>query len=79
MPVLVEFLGRRYWYLGDSLEDLGHAVAPLAHCDEKGELFLDAVLEDSFAHVNLDGRIMRYGQQVGNVSDFVKIWEAPGE
>lgn len=73
MSVLVEFDGLVLRYLGDSVSDPDHALAPLDHCDQDGEVLRDKVFENSYAYVYSDGTIMRYGKQVGKISDLVLV------
>ena len=73
MSVLVEFQGRRYWYMGDSLSDLNHALAPLEHCDEDGDITFEHCCSESFAHVYSNGRILRFGHQIGVIGDLKEV------
>jgi hypothetical protein len=66
MNIRVRFRGQQLWWLKDDLTPYG-ALAPLHHCDDEGNLF--AYFEDSFAHIFSDGRIMRYGELIGQVDD----------
>jgi hypothetical protein len=66
MSILVTFRGLKLWYLGDSLDDLDHALAPLHHADAQGNI---VVLGESYAHVFKDGTISRYGFQIGCIAD----------
>jgi hypothetical protein len=72
-PVKVNFQGRDLWFLEDN--DGSGALAPLDHCDGKGRIAgLDVVFEDSFAHVFEDGRILRYGKEIGRKKDLTVGW-----
>jgi hypothetical protein len=77
MSVLVEFQEMRLWYLGDSLRDLDHPLAPLGHCDKMGKLLPDAIFYDSFAHVTADGDILRYLSKIGTVEDLKPLPPPP--
>lgn len=74
MSVRVKFQGTEYWLLCDSDGDFG-ALAPLDHCNEEGHVvdFETAVFADSFAHLFPDGRLMRYGKQIGTREDLERI------
>lgn len=73
--VKVEFDGLMLWWITD--DELEGALAPLNHCDEEGEIAdLETALflhGDSYAHVFEDGRIMRYGRQIGTRNDLVRV------
>lgn len=66
--IKVEFKGGKYWLMSGSLEKSG-ALAPLDHCDEKGEILPEAVFQDSFAHYFIDQGIMRYREKIGDKED----------
>jgi hypothetical protein len=78
VSILVEFQGKRYWYLGESLDDLGHALAPLDHCDENGNVKLSAAFKESYAHVAEDGRIRRYRMMIGLIDDLKRVTASDG-
>ena len=66
--IKVRFQGRELWWLKDDDTSCG-PLAPLDHCDEKGDVIAGALLEDSFAHVCDDGKIRRYHSVIGSVDD----------
>lgn len=66
MSVLVAFKGSRFWYLGNSLSNLDHALVYPQHCNASGDVFSYSA---SFAHVTEDGKIMRYGCVIGSVAE----------
>lgn len=79
MPVLVDFQGERYVYLGEDLADLGpagHALAYPDHCDAEGHVRAESALSDSFAHVMPSGEIKRYLKVIGHVSDLRPVGPA---
>lgn len=66
----VTFQGEAFWLLPPNPLTEGRALAPLSHCDEMGKLHMDAALTgQSFAHLNADGRLMRFGSQIGVEAD----------
>jgi len=67
-PRLVELDGVRLWFLED--EDGSGPLAPLNHCDERGEV---VVIATSYAHVFEDGAIKRHGEVIGDVADLVEV------
>lgn len=69
MSLKVKFKGEEYWFLGDSFDEDG-AIAPLEHCDEKGNIIY---IGASFAHYFVDQGIMRYRQKIGVKEDFEVI------
>lgn len=72
MPILIELKGIRYWFIGESFDEDG-GIAPLHHCDDKGN---PIVLEESYAHFWPPNEINRYGKQIATLAD-VKILTAP--
>ena len=63
----IKYKGKEYWFL--QREDGTGAVAPLEHCNEKGGIVY--FWEDSFAHVYADRRMLRFGQELGKIEDFI--------
>jgi hypothetical protein len=64
-----------FWFLDDDDEGVG-ALAPLEHCDSRGELLDDSYVifhADSYAHCFADGTIKRYRQVIGSVEDLVDV------
>lgn len=58
-------------------DDGSGALAPLHHVDMDGNVKLECVFEDSYAHVFEDGSIMRYGQIIGEISDLEFLPDRP--
>lgn len=81
MSERVKFQGTEYWLLCEPDGDFG-PIAPLEHCDESGNLLMDAAFYVSFAHLWEDGRISRYGTIIGTREDLEQVarrTEAKGE
>jgi hypothetical protein len=51
--------------------DGGGALAYPNHVDADGHVKIEHVFSDSFAHVNSDGTISRYGARIGTRDDLV--------
>lgn len=64
----IKFEGKEYWFLGDSFNE-SSAIAPLEHCDKKGEILPECVFEESFAHYFPDRGILRFGEKIGDEKD----------
>jgi hypothetical protein len=64
----IHFKGEEYCLLAESLDESG-AIAPMEHCDERGELRPECFLEESFAHYYPDRGIMRFGNVIGSRED----------
>jgi hypothetical protein len=67
----VTLFGRCLVWLKDA--GSGGALALPEHVDEDGNLKLEHAFSDSFAHVGDDGKIRRYGEVIGSVSDLVVL------
>ncbi len=52
--------GRMFWLIDG-------AIAPLDHCDERGNLV--AWTQRSYAHIYPDGAVMRFGEQIATSAD----------
>lgn len=70
MSFRIRFRGKDYWLIADTLEEDG-AIAPLAHCDEKGgiadvETSLTGI---SYAHYFPGRGVIRFGQKIGERGD----------
>ena len=50
-------------------EDGSGALAYPEHIDEDGEVRMEAVFKDSYAHVFPNGEIMRFNQRIGSRDD----------
>lgn len=69
MSIKIKFRGNEYWFIGDSFEEAG-AIAPLEHCNEKGELdFSNCFKTDSYGHYYPNKGISRYGKIIGKLED----------
>ena len=66
-PIKIVFEGTEYWWLRE--KDGSGALAPLHHCDDLGNV---EVFEDSFAHVFENGKILRYGIEIGTRDDLTE-------
>ena len=66
--VRVSFKGMDFWLLSSTGN--GRALAPLEHCDANGHVI---VLDVSFAHLYPDGRLIRFGQQIGTDKDLREV------
>jgi len=47
------------------------ALAYPHHVEDDGQVNVEGLLNDSFGHVTIDGKIMRYREQIGTVDDLV--------
>lgn len=65
--IKVRFKGEEYWLLAGEIS--GRALAYMKHIDEDKNIKPEHVFSDSFAHLIDDGRIMRYGKQIGTQED----------
>ena len=65
MSIKVRLKGKDYWFINDSFDEDG-AIAPLEHCDDKGD---PIVFEESFAHYFPGQGIVRYGEKIGDLED----------
>jgi hypothetical protein len=63
----IRFRGQEFWLLDELYPGAGRAIAPLEHCDAKGEL--EDFEQDSFAHLCIDGKIRRYLRVIGDQTD----------
>jgi hypothetical protein len=70
----VEFPGHGvFWFLCNS--DGSGGLAPLDHCDEKGNILPFSMNEipTSYAHVFQNGMIMRFNKPIGSIHDLKEI------
>lgn len=70
--VKVRFQGTEYWLMCAPDGDYG-PLAYIEHCDDEGEIKLESALSESFAHCYPDGRIIRYGRQIGTRNDLERV------
>lgn len=47
----------------------GGAIAPLDHCDDRGNVRLEHCLDESYAHAYDDGVVRRFGKAIGHIED----------
>ena len=76
MATKVKFKGVEYW-LGDARPDgHGQSLGPLDHyCDDGTLDMLTCFNSDSYAHLFPDGRLLRYGRQIGTKDDLIPVHE----
>ena len=72
MAKLIEFKKERYWFLGNSFKERG-AIAPLEHCDERGNIKPDCIFELSYAHYIPNVGIKRFRNTIGSLKDIKVI------
>lgn len=64
----VRFNGCDLIWLKD--DDGSGPLAPPEHIDSDGHVHVrDALCSDSYAHIFSDGKILRYGSEIGSVDD----------
>ena len=61
----VKFKGEEYWHHGWN-------ISPLEHYSENGELLANPFSDISYAVVE-DGKIMRFGKAIGDISDLEEV------
>jgi hypothetical protein len=59
-----------FWFLDDGGED--GPLAPLEHCDKDGNLLSKHTFSIAYAHFFSDGRIMRWGEEIGRKEDLIE-------
>lgn len=70
-PRVVEFRGDWYWFIpGDGPES--GTIAPLEHCDIRGNVLPEFLNVLAFAEVK-DGRIIRYGLEIGAMEELCAV------
>ncbi len=64
-----------FWFLELESNPGEGALAPLEHCNEKGEIVsLEVMVRgESYAHVFEDGIIRRRGEEIGTLADLVEV------
>lgn len=79
----VKIHGHDFWYLPEQgSKDPNGPIAPLHHCDDDGNLDIrTAFSSDSYAHVQSDGTVVRYGTKIGEIKDLLHtpLLELKGE
>ena len=65
--IKVRFKGTKYWLISETRPGGGRAIAPLAHCDSRGNVVDLFAL--SYAHLCPDGNISRFGTIIGTQED----------
>ncbi len=75
---LVDFPGHgRFWLLDHTEDHIGGTLAPLEHCDEKGNVklsMLDILMGRGIGYAQVfDGKIWQYGKVIGLSEDLVPV------
>lgn len=61
-----------FWFLEEPEGSGRGPLAPLGHCDENGNVSLEAAFfEDSYAQVGWDGLIRRFHEVIGKREDLI--------
>lgn len=67
----IQFENKTYYFFGEKLEDGGPLAFP-NQVDESGNLKLEHVFSESFAHLFSDGIIRKHGKEIGTIKN-IKI------
>jgi len=67
----VKFEGEIYWLAPSDFAEFN--LSPLEHYSEDGELLANPFHDVSYAIIEDGGKIMRYGEQIGHISELVEV------
>jgi hypothetical protein len=67
----VRFKGEEYWLAPSDFAEFN--LSPLEHFNESGEMLANPFHDISYAVVENGGKIMRYGEQIGHISELEEV------